>query len=88
MQEITFHQEVLNDSVQSKYFDPNVLSLTVFDDWMRIHMNDDTAADLFTEGAHHHSISVVLLLSHVKRRITWSLQNCKQCISVKNNWIL
>ena len=51
--EITFHQEMPNNLVQSKYFDPNVLSLIVFDD-------DDMAADLFTEGAHHHNIGVVL----------------------------
>ena len=66
MPEITFHQGMPNDLVQSKYDDPNVPSLIVFDDSMRTVMNDDTAADLFTEGAHHHNISVIL---HPYRRI-------------------
>ena len=59
MPEITFHQGMPNDLLQSKYFDPNVPSRIVFDDLMRTVMNDDTAADLFTEGAHHRNISVV-----------------------------
>ena len=52
MPEITFHQGMPNDLVQSKYFDPDVPRLVVFDDLMRTVMNDDTAADLFKEGAH------------------------------------
>ena len=57
MPEITFHQGMPNDLVQSKYFDPYVASLFVFDDLMRTVMNDDdTAADLFTEGAHRTNI--------------------------------
>ena len=46
--EITFHLGMLNDSVQSRYFDPNILSLIVFENLMR--MDDDMATDLFTEG--------------------------------------
>ena len=53
MRGITFHQGMLNDSVQSEYFDPTFPSLIVFDDLMRTVMNDNTAADLFTEAAHH-----------------------------------
>ena len=49
-----------NDLVQSKYFGPNVPSLIVFDDLMRTVINDDTAADLFTEGAHNRNINVFL----------------------------
>ena len=62
MPDITFHQEMPNDLVQSKYFDPSVPSLIVFDDLMRIVMNDDTAADLFTEDAHHRDISVIFII--------------------------
>ena len=62
MLEITFHQGMPNDLVQSKYFDPNVSNLIVFDDLMRTVMNDDTAVDLFTQGAHHHNISVVFII--------------------------
>ena len=50
------------DLVQSKYFDPNFPSLIVFDDLMRTVMN--TAVDLFTEIAHHHNISVVLIIQN------------------------
>ena len=53
MPEVTFHQGMPNDLVQSKYFDPHVPSLIVFDDLMRTVINDDTAANLFTEGSHH-----------------------------------
>ena len=60
MAEIAFHQEMLNDLVQSKYFDPNVPNLYVFDDLMRTVMNDDTSADLFREGAYHQNISIVV----------------------------
>ena len=60
MPEITFHQGIPNDLVQSKYFDPNVPSLIAFDDLMRTVMNDDMVGDLSTEGAHHRNISIVL----------------------------
>ena len=43
MLETTFHQGMPNDLFQSKYFDPNVPSLIVFDDLMRTVMNDDTS---------------------------------------------
>ena len=59
MPEITFHQGTPDDLVQSKYFDSNVPSLIVFVDLIRTVMNDDTAADLLTEGAHHRNINVV-----------------------------
>ena len=65
MPEITFHQGMTNDLVQSKYFDPNVPSLIVFDDLMRTVMNDDTADDLFTKGAHHRNISVVFIIQNL-----------------------
>ena len=51
-----------NDLVQSKCFDPRVPSLIVFDDLMRTVMNDDTAADLFTEGEHHRTISIIFII--------------------------
>ena len=53
MPDITFHQRMPNDLVQSNYFDPNVPSHIALDDLMRTIMNDDTAADLLREGAHH-----------------------------------
>ena len=65
MPEITFHQGMPNDLVQPKYFHPNVQSLIVFDDLMRTVMNDDRAADLFTEGAHHRNISVVFNIKNL-----------------------
>ena len=61
MSDITFHQGLPNDLVQSKYFDQSVRSLIVFDNLMRTVMNDDTAADLFTEGAHHRNISFIII---------------------------
>ena len=61
MPDITFHQRMPNDLVQSKYFVPSVPSLIVFD-LIRTVMNDDIAADLFTEGAHHRNISVVFII--------------------------
>ena len=64
MPEITFHQGMPNDLVQSKYFDPTVPNLVVFDVLMRTVTNDDTAADLFTEGAHHHNINVVFIIQN------------------------
>ena len=54
-----------NGLVQSKYFDPNVPSLIIFDDLMRTVMNDDTAADLLREGAYHHNISVVFIIQNL-----------------------
>ena len=60
--DITFHQGMPNDLVQSKYFDPTVPSLVAFDGLMRTVMNDDTAADLFTEGTHHRNIRFVLII--------------------------
>ena len=54
-----------SDLVQSEYFDPNVLSLIVFDDLIRTVINDDAAADLFTEGANHHNISVVFIIQNL-----------------------
>ena len=65
MPEITSHQGLPDDSVQSKYFDPNVPSLIVFDDLMRTVVNDDMAADLFTEGAHHRNISVIFIIQNL-----------------------
>ena len=65
MPEITFHQGMPNDLVQSKYFDPNVPSLTVFENLMRTVMNDDMAADLFIEGSHHRNISVVFIVQNL-----------------------
>ena len=65
MPEITFHQGIPNDLVQSKYFDPNIASLIVFDDLMRTVMNDDTATDLFTEGAYHRNISIIFIIQNL-----------------------
>ena len=65
MPEITFHKGMHNDIVQSKYFDANGPSLIVFHDLMRTVMNDDTAADLFTEGVHHRNISVVFIIQNL-----------------------
>ena len=64
MPDITFHQGMPNDLLQLKYFEPTVPSLIVFDDLMRTVMNDDTAADLFTEGAHHHNLSVIFIIQN------------------------
>ena len=65
MLEITFYQGMPNDLVQSKYLDPNVPSFIVFDHLMRTVMNDDTAANLFTDGAHHRNISVVFIIQNL-----------------------
>ena len=54
-------------------------------------MIDDTAADLFTEGAHHRDIfpgENDQIHVSFKRRITSILQNCKQRITVRNKWVL
>ena len=47
MPDITFHQRISNDLVQSKCFDPSVPSLIVFDISKNCH-DDDAATDLFT----------------------------------------
>ena len=60
--EITFCQGMPNGLV---HFDPNVPSLIVFGDLMRTLMDDDMATDLFTEGAHHHNISVVFIIQNL-----------------------
>ena len=65
MPDITFHQGMPKGLIQSKYLDPTVPSLTVFDDLMRTVMNDDTAADVFTEGEHHLNISVVFIIQNL-----------------------
>ena len=65
MPDITFHQGMPNDLVQSKYFDPNLPCLIVFDDLMRTVMNDETPADLFAEDAHHRNISIVLIIQNL-----------------------
>ena len=65
MPDITFHQKMRNDLVQSKYFDPSVPRFIVFDDLMRTVMNDDTAVDLFTKGAHHCNISVIFIIQNL-----------------------
>ena len=49
---------------RSIFFYPNVLSLIEFDDLMRTVMNDDTAADLFADGAHHRNINVVFIIQN------------------------
>ena len=63
MPDITFHQGIPDDLVQSKCFDPTVPTLIVFDDLMKTVMN--TAADLFTEGAHDRNISVVFIIRNL-----------------------
>ena len=60
--EITFHQGMPNNLIQSKYFDSNVPCLIVFDDLMRTVINDDTATVLFTESAHRRNISVAFII--------------------------
>ena len=40
------------------------------------------------ENNQFHPNDIFHTISHLKRRITWSLQNCKQCITVRNKWIL
>ena len=58
--EITFVQAMPNDLVHQKYFDSNIPSLAAFDGLMRIVINDNTTADLFTEGRHHHSVLFII----------------------------
>ena len=85
MLEITFHQGMLD--AQSQYFDPNVPSLIVFDDLMRTVMNDDTAADLFTEGAHHRNITVVFIIKNLffqGKQSRTIILNAHRCILLKN----
>ena len=65
MSDITFHQGLPNDLAQSKYFDQSVRSFIVFDNLMRTVMNDNTAADLFTEDAHHRNISVIIIIQNL-----------------------
>ena len=65
MLDITFHEGMPNDLFQSKKLNPNVPSLIVFDDLMRTVMNDHTAADLFTEGAHYRNISIIFLIQNL-----------------------
>ena len=65
MPDITFHQGMSDELVQSKYFDPSGPSLIVFNDLMTAVMNDDTAADLFREGAHHRNISVIFIIQNL-----------------------
>ena len=85
--EITFHQGMPNDLVQLKFFDPDVPSLIVFDDLMRTVLSDETAADLFSEGAHHHNISIVFIMQSLffqgKQSRTISL-NADYFILLKN----
>ena len=77
MPEITFHQGMPNDLLQSKYFYPNVQSFIVFDDLMRT-VTNDTTADLFTEGAHHHNVSVVFIIQNL-------FFQCKQSRTISVN---
>ena len=65
MPDITFHQGMPDDLVQSKYFDPSFPRLIVFNDLIRTVINDDTAADLFTESAHHRDISVIFIIQNL-----------------------
>ena len=78
-----------NDLVQSKYFDPNVPSLIVFDDLMKTVMKDNTAANLFTEGAHHRNISVVFIIQNLffqgKQSRIISV-NARYFVLLKNPW--
>ena len=70
MSDITVRQGIRNDLVQTKYFDPSVTSFIAVNDFMRTVMNDDMVADLFTEGAHHRNISVVVII----RKLSFSWQ--------------
>ena len=63
--DITFHQGMPNKEDQSGFFDPKRPSLIVFDDLMRTVMNDDNAADLFTEGAHHQNTSIIFIIQNL-----------------------
>ena len=65
MLDITFHEGMPNDLFHSKTFHPSVPSLIVFDDLMRTDMNDHTAADLFTEGAHYRNISGIFIIQNI-----------------------
>ena len=75
MPEITFHQGMPNDLVQSNYFDPNAPNLIAFEDLMR------------TEGAHHCNISVAFTIKNSlpqgKQSITISV-NAHYFILLKN----
>ena len=62
--DITLHQGMPDDLVQSKHFDPSNPSLIVFY-LMRTVINDDTAAYLLTEAAHHRNISVVFFIQNL-----------------------
>ena len=89
MPDISFHQGMPNDLVQSKYFYPNVPSLIIFDDLVRTVMNDDTAADLFTEGAHHRNINLIFIIQNLlfqgKQSRTINV-NAYYLILMKNPW--
>ena len=63
--EMMFHQGMPNPLDQPEFFDPDIPSLIVFDDLMRTVMNDNTAADLFTEGAHHQNTSVIFIIQNL-----------------------
>ena len=78
MPDITFHQGMPGDSVQFKHFDPNVLSLIVFY-LIRTVVNDDPAADLFTDGAHYRNISIIFIIQNLCFQ---GKQNLSRIISV------
>ena len=63
---ITFSsQGIPNDLVQSNCFHLRVPIIIVFADVMRTVRHDNTATDLFTEGAHNHNISNVFIIQNL-----------------------
>ena len=56
---VEFHQGIPSDLEDDEFFDPKLNNLLILDDLHSTSGKDKRITDLFTEGSHHRSLSVI-----------------------------
>ena len=56
---VEFVQGIPTDLDEDDYFDSKVNNLLILDDMMSVSAKDTRITELFTEGSHHRSLSVI-----------------------------
>ena len=63
--EVQFIRGIPPDLDQDSVVDPSVRNLLILDDLMSSATKAPRVTDLFTEGSHHHNLSVIILSQHL-----------------------
>lgn len=82
---VEFHQGIRADLEDDEFFDPKLNNLLILDDLQSTAGKDKRVIDLFTEGSHHRSLSVISISQNLyANKDPTQRRNCHYLVLLNN----